>query len=87
MNNICSDVVLDGQAQARAGKCIIHCFYGNHLIEMQIPVFGVKKKRLSLFMMAEWEVLGEAFCAFQTPKHSRLHDIDSPYYWVPYSMQ
>jgi len=34
-------------------------------------------------MMAEWEVLGEAFCAFQTPKHSRLHDIDSPYYWVP----
>jgi hypothetical protein len=42
---------------------------------------------LSLFMMAEWEVLGEAFCAFQTPKHSRLHDIDSPYYWVPHSMQ
>jgi hypothetical protein len=44
MNNIYSDVVVDTQTQARAGKCIIHCFYGNHLIEMQIPVFGVKKK-------------------------------------------
>ena len=49
MNNIFSDVVLDGQTQARAGKCIIHCFYGNHLIEMQIPVFGVKKKKAVSF--------------------------------------
>lgn len=74
MSNIYSDVVLDAQTEARAGKCIIHCFYGNHLIEMQIPVFGVKKN-LSPFMMAVWEVLGEAFCAFRTPKHSRLYMI------------
>jgi hypothetical protein len=50
MNNICSDASLDAQTEARAGKCIIHCFYGNHLIEMQILVFGVKKKELVSFL-------------------------------------
>jgi hypothetical protein len=50
MNNICSDVNLGAQTRARAGKCIIHCFYGNHPIEMQILVFGAKKKRACLFL-------------------------------------
>lgn len=66
MNNICSDAVLDAETQTRAWKCIIHCFYGNHLIEMQILAFGSGKKIVSLFMLAVWEVLCMSGPALQT---------------------
>jgi hypothetical protein len=84
MNNICCDVNPGAQTQARAGKCIIHCFYGNHPIEMQIPVFGVKKKSLSLFYDGGVGSTGRSFL-LQTPKHSRFHDTASPSYWLTHA--